>query len=157
MSVVIDDFSGSYRFLSNFYFSPISFRNYSFKTVEHAYQAMKFDRPDIWKMFAEEIETPALAKKISKELTGRIRFWDLLKDDFMFKLLRLKFSPYNTQNNHLWKKLMATEDAVLVEGNTWGDFYWGVCDGRGENKLGNMLMDIRASLRSSQLYWEPIA
>ena len=31
----------------------------------------------------------------------------------------------------------------IVEGNTWGDVFWGVCNGIGENHLGNILMDVR--------------
>lgn len=32
------------------------------------------------------------------------------------------------------------------EGNTWGDKFWGVCDGEGENHLGKLLMEVRAEL-----------
>jgi len=28
-------------------------------------------------------------------------------------------------------------------GNHWGDRYWGVCDGKGENNLGKIQMGIR--------------
>jgi len=35
----------------------------------------------------------------------------------------------------------------LIEGNTWGDTYWGVCRGRGSNNLGKLLMKIREVLR----------
>lgn len=41
------------------------------------------------------------------------------------------------------KKLLATENALLVEGNTWNDTYWGVCNGVGKNTLGQLLMKIR--------------
>ena len=155
MSVVIDKFSGNNYFLSNFYPSIISYRNYTFKTVDHAYQAMKFSSSEIWSIFAHDVETPVAAKKISKNLTGKVDNWDDIKDDIMYKLLRLKFSPFNRLNNNLWQKLMATEDAVLIEGNDWGDVYWGVCDGGGDNRLGILLMDIRASLQESKWFWEP--
>ena len=46
-------------------------------------------------------------------------------------------------------RLIATGDAELVEGNTWGDRYWGVVDGVGENRLGELLMDRRAELRAA--------
>jgi predicted NAD-dependent protein-ADP-ribosyltransferase YbiA (DUF1768 family) len=42
--------------------------------------------------------------------------------------------------------LLLTGDCELVEGNTWGDKFWGVCDGEGENHLGKLLMKIRAEL-----------
>ena len=50
-------------------------------------------------------------------------------------------------SGQLREKLLATGDAELVEENTWGDTFWGVCNGRRENMLGTLLMDIRALLR----------
>ena len=29
----------------------------------------------------------------------------------------------------------------------WGDRFWGVCSGRGQNMLGRILMEIRKDLR----------
>ena len=40
--------------------------------------------------------------------------------------------------------------AILVEGNSWGDEFWGVCEGRGENRLGCLLMDVRSDLRAAR-------
>jgi hypothetical protein len=36
---------------------------------------------------------------------------------------------------------------ILIEGNTWGDTFWGVCNGVGENNLGKTLMNVREILR----------
>jgi len=47
-------------------------------------------------------------------------------------------------------KLLATGDAELIEGNHWGDIVWGVCRGKGENRLGKILMKVREELR-----WKP--
>jgi len=49
----------------------------------------------------------------------------------------------------LRKKLLATGNATLIEGNTWGDTYWGVCKGKGQNKLGKLLMELRSELRDN--------
>ena len=46
-------------------------------------------------------------------------------------------------------RLLATGDAELIEGNTWGDRYWGIVNGAGENRLGTLLMDRRAELRAA--------
>ena len=35
----------------------------------------------------------------------------------------------------------------LVEGNTWGDRFWGVCGGVGLNWLGRLLMQVRDEVR----------
>ena len=43
----------------------------------------------------------------------------------------------------LQKKLIDTGDAELIEGNWWGDKFWGVCEGEGENHLGKLLMEVR--------------
>jgi predicted NAD-dependent protein-ADP-ribosyltransferase YbiA (DUF1768 family) len=34
-----------------------------------------------------------------------------------------------------------------VEGNSWGDTYWGVCKGKGQNKLGHILMQVRSTFK----------
>lgn len=46
--------------------------------------------------------------------------------------------------------LLATGDAVLKEGNTWNDVFWGVSlkTGQGENNLGKILMRVREKLHS---------
>lgn len=30
--------------------------------------------------------------------------------------------------------------------NHWGDKYWGICDGEGENRFGEILMKIRSEI-----------
>jgi N-glycosidase YbiA len=57
-------------------------------------------------------------------------------------LLRQKFS-----SGELYEKLLATGDALLVEGNSWGDRYWGQVQGTGENHLGKLLMQVRKELK----------
>ena len=47
----------------------------------------------------------------------------------------------------LREKLLATGNEELIEGNWWGDTYWGVCKGKGENNLGKSLMKIRTELQ----------
>ena len=61
----------------------------------------------------------------------------------MEDICRAKF----TQNEELKKKLIDTGDATLIEGNTWNDTFWGVCNGVGENNLGKILMKIREELK----------
>ena len=62
----------------------------------------------------------------------------------MERILRVKFSSPD-----LKEKLLSTGDRYLVEGNSWGDVYWGVCGGKGINMLGKLLMQIREELRSN--------
>ena len=67
--------------------------------------------------------------------------------DIKFSVLRdLNFQKYRNSPK-LRQMLLNTGDAVLEEGNTWGDTYWGICNGVGENNLGKILMEIREALR----------
>ena len=61
----------------------------------------------------------------------------------MLNVVRAKFD----QHPDLAQKLLETGDEELVEGNTWGDRYWGVCGGKGKNMLGKILMRVREELR----------
>ena len=69
--------------------------------------------------------------------------WDDVKLDVMRHVVRFKF------NNHsaLQALLSGTGDQHLIEGNTWQDYFWGVCGGRGLNHLGRILMDVREELK----------
>ena len=71
--------------------------------------------------------------------------WENVKLSFMEEIVYAKFS----QNEQLKQMLLATKEAVLKEGNTWNDVFWGVSlkTGRGENNLGKILMRVREKLR----------
>jgi predicted NAD-dependent protein-ADP-ribosyltransferase YbiA (DUF1768 family) len=71
--------------------------------------------------------------------------WAEIRDDIMRSLLAQKFRL----GEPLGQRLMATGDAELIDGNTWGDRYWGVVDGVGQNRLGQLLMERRAELRAA--------
>jgi len=64
--------------------------------------------------------------------------WDEVRVDIMHSILISKFSDI-----HLMDKLVATGNAELIEKNSWGDVFWGVCKGVGENRLGKLLMGLR--------------
>lgn len=68
----------------------------------------------------------------------------LIKDRCMFEILMAKF----TQNAELRKTLLSTGDAYLVENtSSTDDAYWGeISPGVGKNKLGHLLMLVRAVL-----------
>lgn len=138
----VNSFQGQFRFLSNFWASPIvKSDGFTYPTAEHAYQACKFN----WAADRAKIRlapSPADAKRLARKMTLRPD-WDRMKVDAMGRVLRLKFTP----GSELAAMLLETGDAKLIEGNTWGDTFWGVCNGQGKNILGNLLMDIREELR----------
>ena len=88
--------------------------------------------------------TPGIAKRKGRKVILR-RDWEQIKDNIMEFCLRKKF----TEHLDLQKKLLETGDAILIEGNTWNDKYWGMCAGVGENKLGQFLMKIREEIMTN--------
>ncbi len=70
------------------------------------------------------------------------RDWMAVRDDVMRTALMAKF----TQHDDLRAVLLGTGAAVLVE-HTNNDSYWGDGgDGSGVNRLGLLLMEVRAGL-----------
>lgn len=140
------DVDGDNFFLSNFYNSSVfDADGVEYRNVEAAFQAQK--TMDI----AEREKFRELVAKDAKSLGRKVRLrkdWERVKDTVMLDLLRRKFG------NHpdLRKRLIATGDKLLVEGNWWHDNYWGNCTCPlcrtkiGENKLGKMLMVVRDEL-----------
>jgi ribA/ribD-fused uncharacterized protein len=138
----ITSFEGEYRFLSNFYPTQVTYNNITYPSSEHAYQAQKSGNSRVHKIFAK-LETAAEAKTLGHALKPRAD-WDQMKQLVMFNIVKLKFDS----NPKLKEMLLATGDREIIEGNTWNDTYWGVCDGVGENHLGKILMLIRTNYRS---------
>ena len=137
-------FEGRLAFCSNFYPFEIEVDGLKFKTSEHAFAAGKTDDPN-WIQKIQLAPTPASAKRIGKKCPIR-EGWGKLRIDRMRKVLAAKFS----QGNEMSKLLLATGDEELVEGNNWGDVYWGQVNGKGENWLGKLLMERREELRNGK-------
>jgi ribA/ribD-fused uncharacterized protein len=137
----INSFRGDYRFLSNFSPSIVYFEGHYYPSVEHAYQAAKTTSA-FWRRKIRLAPKPGDAKRIGGELT-LCEEWDSMKDLVMLQLLRHKFC-----DRELAQALVNTHPKILVEGNTWGDDYWGVCTKKGQNRLGAILMQIRSELMS---------
>ena len=142
MMKMIDKFDGEFAFLSNFYPSAISDGYTTFPTVEHYFQACKCEYMDDYDAIAAA-PTPGQAKRLGRQAVLRDD-WEQNKLDVMETALRKKFAI-----PELREKLLATGDAELIEGNWWGDRFWGVCEGVGENNLGKLLMKIRADIKKS--------
>ncbi len=143
--MTISQFAGEHSFLSNFYHWPFEFEvldwgKYEAETVEHAFQACKaVNQTDFeWVLAAAH---PGEAKKRGRKIDLEPR-WEEIKDEIMAAMLLKKF-----EHPHMSAKLIATGDQKLVEGNWWGDTYWGVCNGEGKNVLGHLLMNLREALR----------
>jgi len=138
---MIAEFQGIYRFLSNFYPSPIEYKGITYPTVEHFFQAMKTKDVHVRKLISAA-ETPAIAKKMGKTVDIR-EDWEDIKQNVMRLGLEKKF-----EIPELREKLIETGSTYLQEGNSWSDFTWGVClkTGRGKNLLGKLLMETRSRI-----------
>lgn len=135
---MIESFSGEYRFLSNFYPVEVVLDGVTYPSVEHAYQAAK--TLDLEKRKEILGVTPGFAKRLGQQLKLRPD-WNDVKLSVMTRLNEQKY-----MRPDLREKLCDTYPQDLVEGNTWGDTFWGVCDGKGSNHLGQILMTIRMQL-----------
>ncbi|MGH7178930.1 MAG: NADAR family protein [Tepidisphaeraceae bacterium] len=138
----IEYFSGKYRFLSNFWPATVVFEGMTYPTVEHAYQAAKTSDREERKRIAA-MATPEEAKRFGRGVEPSDD-WGTRKFVVMEYCVRYKF----TNHPDLAEQLLATGDAELEEGNTWGDKVWGVYLGQGENRLGKLLMKVRSELRN---------
>jgi ribA/ribD-fused uncharacterized protein len=88
--------------------------------------------------------TPGRAKRMGRKAPLR-EDWEEIRVSVMTDLVRQKFSLPGLQ-----RRLLATGDQEIVEGNTWGDVFWGVCRGKGQNQMGKILMKIREELEQER-------
>lgn len=132
----------SRTFLSNFWPAVVVLDGETYASVEHAYQAAKTTDTERRRLI-REAPTGAAAKKAAKRIPSeQLRAdWVDIKLAVMEDLLRQKFAHAD-----LRVLLLATAPKRLVEGNSWGDTFWGSVGGNGHNHLGRLLMEIRAEL-----------
>lgn len=137
---MIDRFRGKYMYLSNFYEIPVEYDGITYQNNEAAFQAQKVLTHDERLEFADL--NPKKAKKLGRRVNLRAD-WNDVKDNYMYEICKAKF----IQHPDLFEKLLDTGDEELIEGNAWNDTYWGVCNGKGKNKLGKILMKIRKEIK----------
>jgi ribA/ribD-fused uncharacterized protein len=132
-------FFGEYRFLSNFYPSPMVINGKRYDTVEHFYQASKARNEEDHE-YVRSSPSPGIAKHRGQRIRARDD-WNASRLHVMLDGLIAKFE----QNELLAEKLADTYPGELVESNNWGDTFWGVCGTGGENNLGKLLMFVRST------------
>lgn len=136
---MIKEFQGNKRWLSNFTPCEVFLDNVAYPSTENAYQAAKTTIIEERKPFVGM--TAGQAKRAGKKVTIRDD-WDEVKLEVMEDLTRQKYAQ-----EPLKSKLLGTGDMEVQEGNTWGDTFWGICEGKGDNHLGRIIMKIRSELR----------
>ncbi len=122
-------------------FAPYGFEldGFYWRTVEHYFQAQKFEDIDLQDKIRTTI-SPMEVALIGRDKSNPLRKdWEQIKDDVMRRAVLEKFK----QNEELKKILLDTNDALLIE-HTKNDSYWADGgDGTGKNKLGIILMEVR--------------
>ena len=115
-------------------------------TSEHYFQAQKFaGTPHV-----EEVRRAQSPKQAAMRGRSRARplraDWEQVKDDVMRRGVLRKFETHAD----LRATLLGTGDEEIVE-NAPHDYYWGCgSDGSGKNMLGQILMEVRATLRERE-------
>lgn len=131
--------------LSNFSQHAIFLNNRIWSTVEHYYQAQKFQDKE-YQEIIRQAETPFLAKQKAIELFEKkpMLDWNEKKDKEMFKALKAKF----TQHPNLANLLISTNDKKIVERTDFDDYWGDGKDGNGKNRLGLLLMELREQMNN---------
>src|SRR5437867_8979060 len=134
-----------YGEFSNFAPYPIELKGKVWPTSEHYFQAQKFADTDYEEAICQA-ETPMVAANMGRNRERMLRLgWEGMKDDIMREALRAKFTQHPALQS--LSLLLAAGDAELVE-HTTNDRYWADGgDGGGRNRLGQLLMELRAQLR----------
>lgn len=133
-------FRREHAFLSNFYPCEIHYKDMVFASTEAAYQSQKTDDIDEQAKFqdytAEQAKCMGHAVEISPTFDER-------KVQIMRELIDIKFRDPELAF------ALSKVPLPIVEDNTWGDTFWGKCDGVGENMLGKILTEKAMEIKKS--------
>ena len=144
---MIDNFTGKYKWLSNFERVEIEYKGKTYPSTEHAFVSEKNDSEE-WREFCADPNLTCVAVKKAGNATQLRNDWEEIKTQVMLDVCTIKFKkePYRTM-------LLETGTQELVEGTTWGDKVWGIdiYTGEGENRLGIILMKIRDELIKGEI------
>ena len=135
-----------HRWLSNMTYVDITYDGIRFLSTENFYQAMKYQDKIVRVNVATLKPHEAKAYSRANKMTSLV--FEEKKLEIMEYAQKQKYSkePFKS-------KLLATGDALLEEGNWWGDKFWGVDikTRQGENHLGKIIMKIRDQLKQEEI------
>jgi N-glycosidase YbiA len=146
MAIYFHTARGKYGFLSNFAPYGVEFDGLWYPTAEHYFQAQKFAGTPL----AEQIRsaaTPKEANTLGRHSRLPLRAdWEAIKDEVMLTVLRRKFAMHK----ELRKLLLATSGEELIEDDVTNEYWACGANGKGKNRLGQLLMQVRQELRSNR-------
>lgn len=136
--------SEPYGEFSNFSPHPFELKGKVWPTTEHYFQAQKFAGTEHEEL-VRLAKSPMVAARMGRSRERPLRQdWETAKEDIMREALLAKF----TQHPALRSLLLGTGDAELIE-HTTNDRYWGDGgNGNGQNRLGQLLMELREQLQT---------
>jgi N-glycosidase YbiA len=147
LSIYFYKVDAPYGCFSNFSPHAINLEGKNWSTVEHYYQAHKFQGTKLEYLMAEihAVSTPELAAKIGRTAQYQPHpDWDLRKCELMYRAVRQKFS----QHLDIQQILLDTLEIEIIEDSPI-DYFWGCgIDRTGANQLGQILMQVRADLQA---------
>lgn len=130
---------------TNFYRRPVHIDGKIWPTTEHYFQAQKYTDASV-REHIRKMHSPREAFEFSREHAYNRSDWNEVREDIMRIALAHKFE----EHQDLRDTLLATGDKRLVE-HTANDSYWGDGgDGKGKNRLGVLLMEVRHNFRNSK-------
>lgn len=129
-----------YRVFSNLYRAEFTLDGKTYPSVEHYVQSMKFTGSD--DEYAERIrlqKNAAMVVGMSRSKEHPVRAdWEDVKMEYARKGLAAKFAA------HPELKKLLEKSTGEIEYESTVDSYWGIgADGKGENQLGVLLMELR--------------
>lgn len=134
-------FNGEYEFLSNSYNCKIYDEKdkLTYSNIESALIAQKSTNFGSRRKFTRL--NALKARKKESSIPDNYE-WENNKDDIMYSFIVNKFK----KGTILADKLIKTGNKILINAVSYPDKYYGVYYGKGENKLGKMLMKRREEL-----------
>jgi ribA/ribD-fused uncharacterized protein len=135
-----------YGVFSNFSAHPITIDGKRWPTTEHYFQAQKFAGVDPAQFAAiHAAKSPMIAARLGRSRTAKLRRdWESVKDNIMRAAVLAKFRAHEDAR----QALLSTGDEPIVE-DTTDDHYWGCgTKGTGQNRLGQILVEVRRQLRA---------